>query len=651
MKRQRAAWWAALPLLSVLLTSPAAGGGYTEVFDITGRVPAPDGGAGFLARAVPIRWDERCMPVPIRINDTLDPIPNPLGADFLTVADATAALDRSLAAWNAVPGTFLRLELSGTSSNPGLGRFDFVSEVVFRAPSFLAGFARTITHALMEDVWLEDGEDLDGDGDVDVVAGLDRCRDADGDGDYELPAGFYRAGTILDADVELNTEGFRFTVSDAAVDTDPHSVDLQAILTHELGHVHGLAHSLTNQIGADDGRPATLFALLDSGDPADELAWRRLSLEDMASTAFHYPEGSAATGPAALGSGEVPFDELYGVIEGEVRHSRTGLPLAGGSVFAEDAVTGRRLGSAVSGTIVNVLGPASGQRRRLPPEDAILDGRYRLPVPLGRYRVGIEPIDPEPIPASFVNQTALEGSVRGLMDFPEELYDRDGEGAMELSPGRGVPVPVRPTGDAARGIDLATEVQVRLAPFGVDDVFVSVDAPPGFYYAVRFPAAEVVEATGGGPFALVAGRFHTSLVDHSEVPVFEEALLTTGRLLTDGGAELDLDRPLRREAPFVGQDDDFASFFFKASAGLGDRVRELIAQGGVEQLFLVLRVPTTTPFPGVSGTPPLVASDRGAPGTRGRSYTSVDGEVFLPTVQDDFRFDLLLLTEDASDDE
>ena len=347
MKRQRAAWWAALPLLSVLLASPAAGGGYTEIFDITGRVPPPDGGAGFLARAVPIRWDERCMPVPIRINDTLDPIPNPLDADFLTVADAAAALDRSLATWNAVPGSFFRFELVGTSSNPGPIRLDFVNEVVFRAPT-VSSFARTIAHAMMEDLWLEDGEDIDGDGDPDVVAGLDRCRDADGDGDHELPAGFYPAGTILDADIELNTADFRFTVSDAAVDTNPHSVDLQALLTHELGHVHGLAHSLTNQIGPDDGRPATLFALLDSGDPADELAWRRLSLEDMASTAFHYPEGSAATGAAALSPGEIPFDELYGVIEGEVRHSRTGLPLAGGSVFAEDEA--RLLVEAAAGT-------------------------------------------------------------------------------------------------------------------------------------------------------------------------------------------------------------------------------------------------------------------------------------------------------------
>lgn len=650
MKRQRAAWWAALPLLSCLLASPAAGGGYTEIFDITGRVPPPDGGAGFLARAVPIRWDERCMPVPIRVNDTLDPIPNPLGTDFLTLADATGALSKSLSTWNAVPGSFLRLELVGTSSNSGLGRFDFVNELVFRAPSSLGAFGRTITHALMEDTSLADGDDLDGDGDVDVVADLDRCRDADFDGDHELPAGFYRAGTILDADVELNVSDFRFTVSDEAVDTNPYSVDLQAILTHELGHVHGLAHSLTNQIGADDGRPVTVYALLDSGDPADELAWRRLALEDMASTAFHYPEGSAAHGPAALGPGDIPFDELYGVIEGEVRHSRTGLPLAGGSVFAEDAVTGRRLGSAVSGTIVNVLGPGSGQRRRLPPEDAILDGRYRLPVPLGRYRVGIEPIDPEPIPASFVNETAREGSVRGLMDFPEELYDRGGEGERERSPGRGVPVPVRPRGHASRGIDLATEVQIRLAPFGVDDVFVSVDAPPGFYYAVRFPAAEIMEATGGAAFALVAGRFHTFVVDHSEVPVFEEALLTIGRLLPDGSAELDLDRPLARQAPFVGQDDDFASLFFRASAGLGARVRGRIARGGGEQLFLVLRVPIATPFPGVSGLPPLVASDRGGPGTRGRSYTSVDGSRFLPTAEDDFRFDLLLRAEVPSGD-
>ena len=54
----------------------------------------------------------------------------------------------------------------------------------------------------------------------------------------------HETGQILDADVELNLRsalnpgGYVF---DAA--GDPASVDLQTVLTHELGHVQGLAHS------------------------------------------------------------------------------------------------------------------------------------------------------------------------------------------------------------------------------------------------------------------------------------------------------------------------------------------------------------------------------------------------------------------------
>lgn len=43
---------------------------------------------------------------------------------------------------------------------------------------------------------------------------------------------------ILDADTELNLEGFRFVLDD-----DRSGTDLQTILTHEFGHTAGLAHS------------------------------------------------------------------------------------------------------------------------------------------------------------------------------------------------------------------------------------------------------------------------------------------------------------------------------------------------------------------------------------------------------------------------
>jgi len=89
-------------LTSILLTTcmilmsvaTTRAGGALETIDITAGTPSPIPGH-ILARVIGIRWDARSIPVPYKINNTLNPVPNPLGPAFLSVADATTALQGS----------------------------------------------------------------------------------------------------------------------------------------------------------------------------------------------------------------------------------------------------------------------------------------------------------------------------------------------------------------------------------------------------------------------------------------------------------------------------------------------------------------------------------------------------------------------------
>ncbi len=84
------------------------------------------------------------------------------------------------------------------------------------------------------------------------------------------------SGDLLDADIELNADNYGFTVNDEATD-----YDLLSVLTHEVGHFLGLAHSNLSD--------ATMFATYDSG--STEL--RTLSADDVAGVCALYPPDDA----------------------------------------------------------------------------------------------------------------------------------------------------------------------------------------------------------------------------------------------------------------------------------------------------------------------------------------------------------------------
>src|SRR5262245_9831126 len=239
----------------------------------------------------------------------LDPIPNPFGPPVLTLAQATAVLKQSLDVWNDIPTSFIDMRIIGTTGNPGDIGLDMTNEVSFHTSLIDPGtVAISSSFHLIEDTLFVDGDDLDGDGLPDVSGDISICTEVDGR--IKFPAGLYKAGTIIDNNVFFFTDVYRFTVGPP--DTDPDTVDLMAVAVHEFGHSHGIAHSLTNQLSATDGRGAVMFPILDPFDPQAELNQRTLTAEEIAWSSFSYPEGSARDGPAALGPGDVAFDHVYG---------------------------------------------------------------------------------------------------------------------------------------------------------------------------------------------------------------------------------------------------------------------------------------------------------------------------------------------------
>jgi len=639
-------------LTSILLTTSMLlmsvvtirAGGPFESFDITGAGPSPIPGH-LLARVIPIKWDVRTIPVPYRVNNTLDPIPNPLGAPFLSVADVTTALQSSFDAWNSIPTSYMNSQIVGTTNNLGLARFDMINELTFRTAAGFAAIASSPSVNLIQDMNLVNGDDIDGDGDSDVSNTITTIGDVDADGDNEFPAGFYKAGTILDNDVQFNTKvsnGLRFTIDDAQADTVTRSVDLECTAVHEFGHSLGLSHALGNQKSASDGNGATMFPLIDTGDPTSELRQASPDIDDIAWASYTYPEGTAASGPAALQPGDVPFTSAFGLIRGQLRHGVLDEPIAGGSVTAVNRDNKANTVSAYSGTTNLSFNPANGGLFFVPDvEHAILNGNYTIPVPKGNYNVGIEAVDGSPVAANQVGYTTQIGNFFGQQNFIEEFYNNNSEGAIERDPGDAKNVHVN-AGFINDGVNITTNSVFDISGFGARTNIGFVNPPAGgLIYAVQFPASQVSAINGGNPTLIQAGLFDTTVLDASVPAIFAKAWLAKGVINPDTTATIDLVTPLDTSVAFLGQDTDFAPYYFKNPHDLSERIRLGIADGSIQNLFLVIQIPPS-PFLGVSNQPPLLGLSTQAP-ILGRSYLSTNGGVTFTRRNDlNFRVSLIL---------
>jgi hypothetical protein len=609
-----------------------------------------------LVPLVPGRFDSRCIPMPFSLNTSRDPLPNPLGAPTLSLREARRAIEDAMKTWAAVPTSFVQMELSGTTASRRAPRQDFVNEISFLENTGLppGAIAATIPRTLQTRTEFRAGQDLDGDRDPDVAAGITQCADVDRDGDIEFPPGIYEAGTIFEADLIFNTAAIRFTVANRDVDTQQRSADLRAIATHELGHAQGLAHSVINQRGDRDGRGSTMFPSVGLTDPADELASRSLDADSIAATTQLYPEGSATSGPAALQGGDVAVSARFGEVVGSVR-TPEGNPIVGANVFCRDPATGAITGSTYSGQARARL---DRSRQRLMPmrTESVLNGDFRLVLPAGTHECGIEAVDGAPVRlsgANVVTEAAQIGELLGQTAFPEELFDGQQESSLETSPGTAERLRLVAGGRLV--LDFTTNVSMAVDAFDTRREPVQfLAAAPDTIFAVVVPgstlmAMDQAAKTALGPAAVLAiqrAEFRTRAALPSAVPVFASASLNRcSRMVMnppDGPATLQVDiaNPLRSRTDFVAQDSDFSPLFLDDSVSLGREVIEGIGSGAFSDVCLLLRLPAgagprmasaAMAMPAMRG--PAVGIDARTVALKGLSFASQDGgQSFRPTM-------------------
>ena len=189
-------------------------------------------------------------------------------------------------------------------------------------------------------------------------------------------------GQITDADITFNGRDFDFSVTEAFPGSGP--VDLQDVMTHEIGHLIGLDH--TPLVGSTSIRP-TMNPFASQEAPGGA---RTLEPDDAAGVTALYP-GAAAN--------------QLGTITGQV-HDRNGNTAFGVHVIAYDVVSGDFVVSALSG--------AAGDNKG---RDG--DGRYEISgLPPGAYRVGIQPIQ-----GSVTEQNIGGIFSRLTTGFSEEFYN------------------------------------------------------------------------------------------------------------------------------------------------------------------------------------------------------------------------------------
>lgn len=385
----------ALGALLALACGAVRAGGNAEVVCASPIVTDPSCTQG---QIVDIAWSPPAIPVRWWMNGDGARSNTGQGGDPLDPAAVLSEVRAAFNGWEAVPETAIDFTFMGTTAeiDPGLDN----TNLVVWSDTLLG----TSTLAITQWAVLT----------VDIVVSS-AVRDLDGDGQEDLDRGIYpdgtrlRAGTIVDADVILNSGAFDWSLDP---DPTPDICDIRAVALHEAGHFHGLSHSAVLR------EPATMFAYFDTASSRQQEAARSLEWDDIAASARTYPVAGA--GPSGVLSGRVVRSNNAGVV--------------GAQVSAIDVATGRTVEAVFSNSGQKVGGGGAGAYRldRLPP------GTYRIAVDYlrrnGHFLSGWRWLNSED---TGYNVTVSQATLDPFVVSPELLSPVEGSGD-DLSPSSAV---------------------------------------------------------------------------------------------------------------------------------------------------------------------------------------------------------------------
>lgn len=255
------------------------------------------------------------------------------------------------------------------------------------------------------------------------------------------------SGDIIDADIIFNGRDFDFSISDT--NTPGRQVDLQDVLTHEVGHFLGLDH--TPLVGDPLERP-TMNPFNTSEAPREG---RSLEDDDRAGVTALYPTGTETGG-----------------ISGQVLRS-DGVGAYGVHVVAYKVNTRTFVASALSGSSGSSLGQGG-------------DGRFEiLGLPPGAYHLAIESH------ASSISPENFGGIFRGTYDEVSEI-----EFYNNASIQTSAQVIQVVGGQTLANIDFAIGLAVPGSPFIQDPKFPANTPDPNGPYQFSARVTDNVGVTG-----------------------------------------------------------------------------------------------------------------------------------------------------------